>query len=107
MNVYGLSSVELVPAYLLLAEASLGKGNDLRSPGPLKEHYTGSHQWPKSAALEVVQEQCCCQVCYELGGEADVINLGLLLMEAHDQAGLHRRRTFMRTLECPRGIEAS
>lgn len=25
MNVHGLSSVELVPAYLLLAEASLGK----------------------------------------------------------------------------------
>lgn len=25
MNVYGLSSVELVPAYLLLAEASIGK----------------------------------------------------------------------------------
>ena len=27
MNVHGLSSVELVPAYLLLAEASLGKWN--------------------------------------------------------------------------------
>ena len=32
MNVHGLSSVELVPAYLLLAEASLGKWSWLETP---------------------------------------------------------------------------
>jgi hypothetical protein len=36
-NVHGLSSVELVPAYLLLAEASLGEWIDLRLPGTPKK----------------------------------------------------------------------
>lgn len=35
MSVHGMSSVELVPAYLLLAEASLGKWNWLETPWSL------------------------------------------------------------------------
>ncbi|XP_076790416.1 zinc finger MYND domain-containing protein 12 isoform X4 [Arvicanthis niloticus] len=40
MNVHGLSSVELVPAYLLLAEASLGLGRIVQA-----EEYLSQAQW--------------------------------------------------------------
>ncbi|XP_003128150.2 zinc finger MYND domain-containing protein 12 isoform X1 [Sus scrofa] len=40
MNVHGLSSVELVPAYLLLAEASLGLGRVVQA-----EEYLSQAQW--------------------------------------------------------------
>ncbi|XP_032287301.1 zinc finger MYND domain-containing protein 12 isoform X1 [Phoca vitulina] len=40
MNVHGLSSVELVPAYLLLAEASLGLGQIVQA-----EEYLSQAQW--------------------------------------------------------------
>lgn len=49
-NLYGLSSVELVPAYLLLSEASLGKWNSLSQTSSavfifMVEDFFPWHQW--------------------------------------------------------------
>ncbi|VFV41041.1 zinc finger mynd domain-containing [Lynx pardinus] len=47
MNLHGLSSVELVPAYLLLAEASLGLGQTVQA-----EEYLSQAQWTVLKSME-------------------------------------------------------
>ncbi|XP_019663664.1 zinc finger MYND domain-containing protein 12 [Ailuropoda melanoleuca] len=63
MNVHGLSSVELVPAYLLLAEASLGLGQIVQA-----EEYLSQAQWT------VLKSTDCCYATHSLLHR----NLGLL-----------------------------
>lgn len=76
MNVYGLSSVELVPAYLLLAEASLGLGRIVQA-----EEYLSQAQWTVLKSTE------CPNATYSLLHR----NLGLLFMakENYEEARYH------------------
>lgn len=70
MDVHGLSSVELVPAYLLLAEASLGKRIDLRPPppSPLRSTILGSvNSLGNGTEIPFRKEQCCCKVWHKVG----------------------------------------
>ncbi|ELV12367.1 Zinc finger MYND domain-containing protein 12 [Tupaia chinensis] len=76
MNVYGLSSVELVPAYLLLAEASLGLGQTVQA-----EEYLSQAQWT------VLKSTHCSNATYSLLHR----NLGLLYMakKNYEEARYH------------------
>nr|XP_003415378.1 zinc finger MYND domain-containing protein 12 isoform X1 [Loxodonta africana] len=76
MNVYGLSSVELVPAYLLLSEASLGLGRIVQA-----EEYLSQAQWTVLKSTE------CCAAIHSLLHR----NLGLLYMakENYEEARYH------------------
>ncbi|XP_070324437.1 zinc finger MYND domain-containing protein 12 isoform X1 [Odocoileus virginianus] len=76
MNVHGLSSVELVPAYLLLAEASLGLGRVVQA-----EEYLSQAQWTVLKSTE------CSYAIYSLLHR----NLGLLYMakENYEEARYH------------------
>ncbi|XP_004679509.1 PREDICTED: zinc finger MYND domain-containing protein 12 isoform X1 [Condylura cristata] len=76
MNVYGLSSVELVPAYLLLAEACLGLGQIIQA-----EEYLSQAQWTVLKSTE------CCYATHSLLHR----NLGLLFMakENYEEARYH------------------
>ncbi|KAI5947252.1 Zinc finger MYND domain-containing protein 12 [Manis javanica] len=76
MNVHGLSSVELVPAYLLLAEASLGLGRIVQA-----EEYLSQAQWTVLKSTE------CSYATHSLLHR----NLGLLYMakENYDEARYH------------------
>ncbi|XP_039094655.1 zinc finger MYND domain-containing protein 12 [Hyaena hyaena] len=76
MNVYGLSSVELVPAYLLLAEASLGLGQIVQA-----EEYLSQAQWTVLKSTE------CCHSIQSLLHR----NLGLLYIakENYEEARYH------------------
>ncbi|KAM5248665.1 zinc finger MYND domain-containing protein 12 [Ctenodactylus gundi] len=76
MNMYGLSSVELVPAYLLLAEASLGLGQIVQA-----EEYLCQAQWT------VLKSTDCSNATYSLLHR----NLGLLYMakENYEEARYH------------------
>ncbi|CAD7684135.1 unnamed protein product [Nyctereutes procyonoides] len=76
MSVHGLSSVELVPAYLLLAEASLGLGQIVQA-----EEYLSQAQWTVLKSTE-----CCCATQSLLHR-----NLGLLSIakENYEEARYH------------------
>ncbi|KAJ8779473.1 hypothetical protein J1605_012357 [Eschrichtius robustus] len=76
MSVHGLSSVELVPAYLLLAEASLGLGRIVQA-----EEYLSQAQWTVLKSTE------CCYATHSLLHR----NLGLLYMakENYEEARYH------------------
>ncbi|VCW96845.1 unnamed protein product [Gulo gulo] len=76
MNVHGLSSVELVPAYLLLAEASLGLGHIVQA-----EEYLSQAQWT------VLKSTDCCSATHSLLHR----NLGLLYIakENYEEARYH------------------
>ncbi|KAI4549692.1 hypothetical protein MG293_002022 [Ovis ammon polii] len=76
MNVHGLSSVELVPAYLLLAEASLGLGRVVQA-----EEYLSQAQWTVLKSTE------CSYAIHSLLHR----NLGLLYMakENYEEARYH------------------
>ncbi|XP_008527946.1 zinc finger MYND domain-containing protein 12 isoform X4 [Equus przewalskii] len=76
MNVHGLSSVELVPAYLLLAEASLGLGRIVQA-----EEYLCQAQWTVLKSTE------CSYATHSLLHR----NLGLLYMakENYEEARYH------------------
>ncbi|XP_004443187.1 PREDICTED: zinc finger MYND domain-containing protein 12 isoform X1 [Ceratotherium simum simum] len=76
MNVHGLSSVELVPAYLLLAEASLGLGRIVQA-----EEYLSQAQWTVLKSTE------CSHATHSLLHR----NLGLLYMakENYEEARYH------------------
>ncbi|XP_015995476.1 zinc finger MYND domain-containing protein 12 isoform X2 [Rousettus aegyptiacus] len=76
MNVHGLSSVELVPAYLLLAEASLGLGRIVQA-----EEYLSQAQWTVLKSTE------CSYATHSLLHR----NLGLLCMakENYEEARYH------------------
>ncbi|XP_029085386.1 zinc finger MYND domain-containing protein 12 isoform X1 [Monodon monoceros] len=76
MSVHGLSSVELVPAYLLLAEASLGLGRIVQA-----EEYLSQAQWTVLKSAE------CCHATHSLLHR----NLGLLYMakENYEEARYH------------------
>nr|XP_045005758.1 zinc finger MYND domain-containing protein 12 isoform X4 [Jaculus jaculus] len=76
MNVHGLNSVELVPAYLLLAEASLGLGRIVQA-----EEYLSQAQWT------VLKSTDCSNATYSLLHR----NLGLLYMakENFEEARYH------------------
>ncbi|XP_004740691.1 zinc finger MYND domain-containing protein 12 isoform X1 [Mustela putorius furo] len=76
MNVHGLSSVELVPAYLLLAEASLGLGHIVQA-----EEYLSQAQWTVLKSTE------CCSATHSLLHR----NLGLLYIakENYEEARYH------------------
>ncbi|XP_040830389.1 zinc finger MYND domain-containing protein 12 isoform X1 [Ochotona curzoniae] len=76
MNVHGLSSVELVPAYLLLAEASLGLGRVVQA-----EEYLSQAQWT------VLKSTHCSNAIHSLLHR----NLGLLYMakENYEDARYH------------------
>ncbi|XP_006887624.1 PREDICTED: zinc finger MYND domain-containing protein 12-like [Elephantulus edwardii] len=71
MNVHGLSSVELVPAYLLLSEASLGLGRIVQA-----EEYLSQAQWTVLKSTE------CCNATHSLLHR----NLGLLYMAKENYA---------------------
>ncbi|XP_048206994.1 zinc finger MYND domain-containing protein 12 isoform X3 [Perognathus longimembris pacificus] len=75
-NVYGLSSVELVPAYLLLAEASLGMGRIVQA-----EEYLSQAQWT------VLKSTNCSNATHSLLHR----NLGLLYIakKNYDEARFH------------------
>ncbi|KAM5266639.1 zinc finger MYND domain-containing protein 12 isoform 2-T2 [Hipposideros larvatus] len=75
-NVHGLSSVELVPAYLLLAEASLGLGRIVQA-----EEYLAEAQWTVLKSTE----------CSYATNSLLHRNLGLLCMakENHEEARYH------------------
>ncbi|XP_044540080.1 zinc finger MYND domain-containing protein 12-like, partial [Gracilinanus agilis] len=51
MNVYGLNSVQLVPAYLLLSEASIGLGHIVQA-----EEYLSQAQWTVLKATDCNNE---------------------------------------------------
>ncbi|CAK6441084.1 unnamed protein product [Pipistrellus nathusii] len=76
MNVYGLSSVELVPAYLLLAEASIGLDQIIQA-----EEYLSQAQWT------VLKSTDCSYATHSLLHR----NLGLLFIakENYDEARYH------------------
>ncbi|XP_005353393.1 zinc finger MYND domain-containing protein 12 [Microtus ochrogaster] len=76
MNMHGLSSVELVPAYLLLAEASLGLGRIVQA-----EEYLSQARWT------VLKSTDCSNATHSLLHR----NLGLLYMakENHEEARYH------------------
>ncbi|XP_012502220.1 PREDICTED: zinc finger MYND domain-containing protein 12 isoform X1 [Propithecus coquereli] len=76
INVHGLSSVELVPAYLLLAEASLGLGRIVQA-----EEYLFQAQWT------VLKSTDCCNATHSLLHR----NLGLLYMakKNYEEARYH------------------
>ncbi|KAM8935146.1 zinc finger MYND domain-containing protein 12 [Lycaon pictus] len=76
MSVHGLSSVELVPAYLLLAEASLGLGQIVQA-----EEYLSQAQWTVLKSTE------CCYATQSLLHR----NLGLLSIakENYEEARYH------------------
>ncbi|XP_010860961.1 PREDICTED: zinc finger MYND domain-containing protein 12 isoform X2 [Bison bison bison] len=76
MNVHGLNSVELVPAYLLLAEASLGLGRVVQA-----EEYLSQAQWTVLKSTE------CSYAIHSLLHR----NLGLLYMakENYEEARYH------------------
>ncbi|XP_051027816.1 zinc finger MYND domain-containing protein 12 [Acomys russatus] len=76
MSVYGLSSVELVPAYLLLAEASLGLGRIVQA-----EEYLAQAQWT------VLKSTDCSSATHSLLHR----NLGLLYIakKNHEEARYH------------------
>ncbi|XP_060062080.1 zinc finger MYND domain-containing protein 12 isoform X2 [Erinaceus europaeus] len=76
MNVHGLSSVELVPAYLLLAEASLGMGQIIQA-----EEYLSQAQWT------VLKSTDCSHAIHSLLHR----NLGLLFMakKNYEEARYH------------------
>ncbi|KAM6217006.1 zinc finger MYND domain-containing protein 12 [Rhynchocyon petersi] len=76
MNVHGLSSVELVPAYLLLSEASLGLGQIVQA-----EEYLSQAQWTVLKSTE------CSNATHSLLHR----NLGLLYMakENYKEARYH------------------
>ncbi|XP_027254914.1 zinc finger MYND domain-containing protein 12 isoform X3 [Cricetulus griseus] len=76
MNVYGLNSVELVPAYLLLAEASLGLGRIVQA-----EEYLSQARWT------VLKSTDCSNATHSLLHR----NLGLLYMakENFEEARYH------------------
>ncbi|EHA99298.1 Zinc finger MYND domain-containing protein 12 [Heterocephalus glaber] len=76
MAMHGLSSVELVPAYLLLAEASLGLGQIVQA-----EEYLSQAQWT------VLKSTDCSNATYSLLHR----NLGLLYMakENYEEARYH------------------
>uniref|UniRef100_G1T2P3 Zinc finger MYND-type containing 12 n=2 Tax=Oryctolagus cuniculus TaxID=9986 RepID=G1T2P3_RABIT len=76
MNIHGLSSVELVPAYLLLAEASLGLGRIVQA-----EEYLSQAQWT------VLKSTHCSNATHSLLHR----NLGLLYMakENYEEARYH------------------
>lgn len=74
MNVHGLSSVELVPAYLLLAEASLGKRTQPEVPGsPYVLHWIISvareSSFGHGTKTSFVEEQGCYTVWHQVGKE--------------------------------------
>ncbi|XP_049631474.1 zinc finger MYND domain-containing protein 12 [Suncus etruscus] len=75
-NLYGLSSVELVPAYLLLSEASLGMGHTVQA-----EEYLSQAQWT------VLKSTDCSCATHSLLHR----NLGLLYIakENYDEARYH------------------
>ncbi|KAH0502027.1 Zinc finger MYND domain-containing protein 12 [Microtus ochrogaster] len=76
MNMHGLSSVELVPAYLLLAEASLGLGRIVQA-----EEYLSQARWT------VLKSTDCSNATHSLLHR----NLGLLYMakDNHEEARYH------------------
>ncbi|XP_041508736.1 zinc finger MYND domain-containing protein 12 [Microtus oregoni] len=76
MNMHGHSSVELVPAYLLLAEASLGLGRIVQA-----EEYLSQARWT------VLKSTDCSNATHSLLHR----NLGLLYMakENHEEARYH------------------
>ncbi|XP_036035660.1 zinc finger MYND domain-containing protein 12 isoform X1 [Onychomys torridus] len=76
MNVHGLSSVELVPAYLLLAEASLGLGRIVQA-----EEYLSQARWT------VLKSTDCSNATHSLLHR----NLGLLYIAKnnHEEARYH------------------
>ncbi|XP_006839890.1 PREDICTED: zinc finger MYND domain-containing protein 12 [Chrysochloris asiatica] len=76
MNMHGLSSVELVPAYLLLSEASLGLGRIIQA-----EEYLSQAQWTVLKSTE------CCNATHSLLHR----NLGLLCMakKNYEEARYH------------------
>ncbi|XP_054994392.1 zinc finger MYND domain-containing protein 12 [Sorex araneus] len=76
MNLFGLSSVELVPAYLLLSEASLGMGHIVQA-----EEYLSQAQWTVLKSTE------CSSATHSLLHR----NLGLLYIakENYDEARYH------------------
>ncbi|KAL1777394.1 zinc finger protein MYND domain-containing protein 12 [Sigmodon hispidus] len=76
MNVHGLSSVELVPAYLLLAEASLGLGRIVQA-----EEYLSQARWT------VLKSADCSNATHSLLHR----NLGLLYIAKanHEEARYH------------------
>ncbi|XP_004705322.1 zinc finger MYND domain-containing protein 12 isoform X1 [Echinops telfairi] len=76
MNMHGLSSVELVPAYLLLSEASLGLGRIIQA-----EEYLSQAQWT------VLKSTDCSHATHSLLHR----NLGLLYMakENYEEARYH------------------
>ncbi|XP_029803858.1 zinc finger MYND domain-containing protein 12 [Suricata suricatta] len=76
MNVFGLSSVQLVPAYLLLAEASLGLGQIVQA-----EEYLSQAQWTVLKSTE----------CSDATQSLLHRNLGLLYIakENYEEARYH------------------
>ncbi|XP_063143811.1 zinc finger MYND domain-containing protein 12 isoform X5 [Rattus norvegicus] len=100
MNVHGLSSVELVPAYLLLAEASLGLGRIVQA-----EEYLSQAQWTvlkstdcsnathsllhRNLGLLYIAKKNLEEARYHLAN--DVSEIWYTYLSSHYQALLHAR----------------